>query len=255
MKSSTTLAAFADLVDQCVAITGGANGIGAAVVRAFHAQGARVSFCDVDAKSGSKLENELGKNVSFRKVDLFKETEITRWIKEIGFRNKKIDVLVNNAAADTRIPFTQTTAEEWDSLFARNLRAYFLTCRESIKWMPTGKGAIVNFASIVFRTGPVSLTAYTATKGGIIAFTRALARELGPSGVRVNTVSPGWIMTERQLREFTTPATKRMIRKHQCTPQLIQPDEVASVVLFLASDASRAITGQDILVDRGWAHS
>lgn len=255
MKPNIPQAAYPDLKGQSVAITGGANGIGSALVRAFHAQGARVSFCDIDEKSGVKLADELGDNVAFRKVNLFKETEIIRWFKEIGRRNKELHVLINNAAADPRIPFKQTTAAQWDSLFARNLRAYFLTCREATKWMPPGKGSILNFASIVFHTGPVDLTAYTATKGGIVAFTRSLARELGTSGIRVNTISPGWVMTERQLKEFVTPAVKRMVRKAQCTPELIQPDEVARVALFLASDASRAITGQEILVDRGWAHS
>jgi NAD(P)-dependent dehydrogenase (short-subunit alcohol dehydrogenase family) len=99
------------------------------------------------------------------------------------------------------------------------------------------------------------MSAYVATKGGILGFTRSLARELGPQRIRVNAVSPGWVMTERQLRQFITPAVKRLIRKAQCIPDLIQPAEIAEVVLFLASEASRAITGQEILVDRGWVHS
>jgi NAD(P)-dependent dehydrogenase (short-subunit alcohol dehydrogenase family) len=99
------------------------------------------------------------------------------------------------------------------------------------------------------------MSAYVATKAGIIGLTRSLARELGPRGIRVNTVSPGWVMTERQLREHVTPATKKLIRKSQCVPELLQPEEIAQVILFLASQASAAITGQEILADRGWAHS
>ena len=99
------------------------------------------------------------------------------------------------------------------------------------------------------------MTAYVATKAGIQGFTRSLARELGPQRVRVNTISPGWIMTERQLEEHVTPSVKRMLRKEQCVPDLIQPEEVADVALFLASTASRAMTGQEILVDRGWRYS
>jgi len=99
------------------------------------------------------------------------------------------------------------------------------------------------------------MTCYVATKGGILGFTRALAREVGPRRIRVNTLSPGWVMTDRQLQQFVGPATKRLIRKSQCVPDLIKPEEIADVAVFLTSDASRAITGQEILVDRGWYHS
>jgi NAD(P)-dependent dehydrogenase (short-subunit alcohol dehydrogenase family) len=99
------------------------------------------------------------------------------------------------------------------------------------------------------------MSAYVATKGGILGFTRSLARELGPRRIRVNAISPGWVMTERQLRQYVTPAVKRQIRRSQSIPDLIQPDDIAQVALFLAGDGSRAITGQEILVDRGWAHS
>lgn len=99
------------------------------------------------------------------------------------------------------------------------------------------------------------MSCYVATKGGILGFTRALAREVGPRRIRVNTLSPGWVMTERQLKQYVRPATKRLIRKSQCLPDLIQPEEIANVALFLTSNASRAITGQEILVDRGWYHS
>src|SRR5262249_12482628 len=102
---------------------------------------------------------------------------------------------------------------------------------------------------------PAQMSAYVGTKGGVLGFTRSLARELGPRGIRVNAVSPGWVMTERQLRQYVTPATKKLIRRAQSIPELIQPEEIAEVVLFLASEASRAITGQEILADRGWEHS
>jgi D-xylose 1-dehydrogenase len=246
---------YPDLAQRTTIITGGANGIGAAMVGRFHAQGARVFFCDVDETAGKRLAAELGPRVQFSRVNLMEEKQVVRWIDRVASTTGAIDVLVNNAAADPRIPFADTTVAQWDALFARNLRAYFLTSRESIKHMNSGRGSIINFASIVFHTGPAQLTAYAATKGGIIAFTRSLAREVGTRGIRVNTVSPGWVMTERQLKQFVTPAIKKMIRSAQCTPDLIQPDEIADTVLFLASSASRAITGQELLVDRGWAHS
>ena len=248
------MASFSELRDRVVLITGGANGIGTAMVRAFHAQGARVFFCDCEVKPGTTLAKQLDGEVFFQKVDLLKEREIVRWIDGVGRRAGRIDVLINNAAADPRIPLGKTTVADWDRLHARNLRAFFLTARESVKWMRPG-AAIVNFSSITFHISPANMTAYVATKAGIIGFTRALARELGPRRIRVNTLSPGWVMTERQKRMFVTAAIKRLIRRSQCIADLIQPEEIADVALFLAGDGSRAITGQEILVDRGWAHS
>ena len=248
------MASFSELRGRVVLITGGANGIGAAMVRSFHARGARVFFCDCEVKPGTALAKQLDGEVFFQKVDLLKEREIVRWIDGVGRRAGRIDVLINNAAADPRIPLGKTTVADWDRLHARNLRAFFLTARESVKWMRPG-AAIVNFSSITFHISPANLTAYVATKAGIIGFTRALARELGPRRIRVNTLSPGWVMTERQKQMFVTAAIKRLIRRSQCVPDLIQPEEIADVALFLAGDGSRAITGQEILVDRGWAHS
>jgi len=115
-------------------------------------------------------------------------------------------------------------------------------------------GSIVNLCSVTFHSGPVNMSAYVATKGGVLGFTRSLARELGPRCIRVNAVSPGWIMTERQLREYVTPAVKRMVRDAQCVETSLGPEEIADVVLFLASDSSRAMTGQELLADRGWYH-
>lgn len=251
MPQTTRIAAYADLRDQTIVITGGANGIGAAMVRAFHTQGAHIHFCDADEKAGSALQNVFAERVSFTRVDLTKENQIVGWIRKIG---APIRTLVNNAARDPRIPIEKTSAKEWDALFATNLRAYFLTARETAPLMKSG-GSIINFSSITFHTAPPAMSAYVATKGGALAFTRSLARELGPRGIRVNTISPGWIMTERQLKQFVTPAVKRLIRASQCVPDLLQPQEIAEVALFLASNASRAITGQEILADRGWAHS
>ncbi|MBI3850206.1 MAG: SDR family oxidoreductase [Verrucomicrobia bacterium] len=247
------MAKYSELGNQIVLVTGGANGIGEAIVRAFHEQDARVCFCDVDVKAGRALAKELGGEIVFQKVDVMKENEVCRWVKQIGARWKRIDVLINNAAKDPRMALEKTSVANWDRLFARNLRAYFLTCREAVRFMPRG-GSIINLASITFRNSPVNMSAYVATKGGVIGFTRSVARELGPRRIRVNAVSPGWVMTERQLRQFVTPAIKRFVRKSQSIPDLIQPEEIANVVVFLASDASRAITGQEILVERGWVH-
>jgi NAD(P)-dependent dehydrogenase (short-subunit alcohol dehydrogenase family) len=245
---------LAELKGRNIVVTGGANGIGAAIVRAFHGQGARVFFCDVDARAGRRLERQLADGAEFARVDLTREREVVKWITGIGRRHKRIHALINNAARDTRIELGRCSTREWDDLFATNLRAYFLCARESVKWMRAGS-SIVNFSSITFHAGMPHLSAYVATKAGALGFTRSLARELGPRRIRVNTVTPGWVMTERQLREFITPAIRKFLYRAQCIPDLNQPEEIAQVVLFLASDASRAMTGQELLVDRGWHHS
>ena len=245
------MAVYDELAGRLVLITGGANGIGRAMVEAFHVQEAVVCFCDLDERAGARLAKRLGDRAEFAKVNLTSEADIKRWVARIAKRHGDIHVLINNAARDPRIALEDVTAKAWDDLFGSNIRAYFLVCREASPHLAKG-ASIVNFSSITFYTAPVNMSAYVATKAAVIGLTRSLARELGPRRIRVNTISPGWIMTERQLSDHVTPAVKRQIRKEQCIPDLNQPDEVADVALFLASDSSRAVTGQEILVDRGW---
>ncbi|MED5454592.1 MAG: SDR family oxidoreductase [Verrucomicrobiota bacterium] len=248
------MASYEDLNGRLVLITGGANGIGQAMVEAFHAQGAIISFCDIDQAGGKRLVKCLGERVSFTKVDLSREIEIKRWIAREAKLHGEIHVLVNTAARDPRITLEKMTVKEWDDLFASNLRAYFLTCREASPHLVEG-ASVINFSSITFHNGPEEMSAYVATKSAAIGFTRSLARELGSRRIRVNIISPGWIMTDRQLKQYVSPSIKRELKKIQCIPDLNQPEEVAEVALFLASDVSRAVTGQEILVDRGWTHS
>jgi NAD(P)-dependent dehydrogenase (short-subunit alcohol dehydrogenase family) len=249
------MATYPDLQGKVVIVTGGANGIGAATVEAFHAQGATVHFCDIDGQAGKNLARKLGDQASFSQVDLTAEKSVRSWMKRIGKDATHIDVLVNNAASDPRIQLEEMTTAQWDQLFALNLRAYFLTIQAAVPFMHLGGEAIVNLSSITFHQGPGGMSAYVGTKAGIIGFTRSIARELGPRRIRANVVSPGWVMTERQLRQYVKPQTKKVIRRAQCVPDLLKPEELAEVILFLASDSSCAITGQEILADRGWYHS
>lgn len=248
------MARYEDLSEKNVLITGGANGIGEAMVRAFANQGARVAFCDLDAPGGESLARELGESVRFTRVDLRREASVKRWVQSAGKSRGRIDVLVNNAASDPRIPLAECTVKRWDDLFASNLRAMFLTVREARPWFPKTGASVINFSSMTFFEGPADMSAYVAGKGGIIGLSRSLARELGPDRVRVNAIAPGWIMTERQKRMFVTPKVARRIREGQCIPDLLQPEEIAEVALFLASGVSGAITGQTLLADRGWHH-
>ncbi|MDX1953370.1 MAG: SDR family oxidoreductase [Verrucomicrobiota bacterium] len=244
---------YSDLNGKVVLLTGGANGIGAATVQAFAEQGAVVHFCDLDSTAGVSLSSNLP-GTAFTKVDLRREREIKKWIQKVLQESGHVDILVNNAARDPRIRLEDLGVDQIDDLFALNLRAFFITAREAAPHMAKGS-SIINLSSITFHTGPATMSAYVATKAGIIGFTRSLARELGPRGIRVNVVSPGWVMTDRQKREFVDASTRRLIRRSQCIPDLLTPVEIAEVILFLASSSSRALTGQELLADRGWAYS
>ena len=247
------MASFDELAGRVVLISGGANGIGRSMVEAFHAHGSLVCFCDLDQKAGLRLAKRLGDRAEFAKVNLCREADISRWIGRLAKKYRAIHVLINNAARDPRIILEDVTAKAWDDLFAANTRAQFLMCREASPHLAKG-ASIINFSSITVHTAPVQMSSYVATKAATLGLTRSLARELGPRRIRVNCIAPGWIMTERQLKEYVSPAVKRQIREAQCIPDLIQTDEVADVALFLASDVSRAMTGQQFVVDRGWVH-
>jgi NAD(P)-dependent dehydrogenase (short-subunit alcohol dehydrogenase family) len=246
---------YSDLQGKTVLLTGGAQGIGAATITAFLQQGATVFFCDRDAAAGRRLIREHpGSSLHFTPLDLVDGRAINQWVVRVVRTARRIDVLVNNAAIDPRVAIEDLDDAQWQRQFEVNVHAGVRLIRAALPMLKKG-ASIINFSSITFHTAPARMSAYVAGKGAIIALSRSLARELGPRGIRVNTVSPGWIMTERQLRDYITPAVKKLIRKSQCVPDLLQPEEIAEVVLFLASEASRAITGQEILADRGWAHS
>jgi prepilin-type processing-associated H-X9-DG protein len=246
---------YPELAEKAIVVTGGANGIGNAMVRKFHGEGANVFFCDIDAAAGKDLQNELGERAAFAKVDLAREKSIVRWIERIAAKTEVVHCLINNAAIDDRVEFDKTTVAFWDKVFATNIRSAFIASREAARHMDAGS-SIVNLSSVTFHHGPERLVPYVTTKGGMIGFTRSLGRELGPRRIRVNTLSPGWVMTERQLKSHATPKNrKRLLQEWQSLPDLLQPEEIADVALFLASAGAAAITGQEILVDRGWMHS
>lgn len=253
MKKKQETVRYPDLSGKIALVTGGANGIGSAIVQALAAQDAHVCFCDVDLQGGEQLAADT-KGAQFSEVNLGNESEVRKWVQSVGATYQKIDIVINNAARDPRIRFAEMTTAQWDELFAINLRAYFTVAQASLPFMPEGS-SIVNFSSITFHTAPAEMSAYVATKAGIIGFTRSIARELGARKIRANLISPGWVMTERQLRDYVTQETKELILRSQCVPELLQPEEIAQIAVFLASNVSSAITGQEILADRGWAHS
>ena len=246
-------AIYSDLKGRTVVVTGGAGGIGESIVRAFHAQGAKVGFLDIDTARGTKLQAELGKGTRFVACDLTDIPALKAAIVTVRDGFGSIDVLVNNAAHDERHATLEVTEDYWDGRMAVNLKHQFFAAQAVLPDMQaTGKGAIVNLGSTSWVIGQGGMAAYTASKSAVIGLTRSLARDFGPFGIRVNAVAPGWIMTERQLALWVTPETDEYINESQCLKRRLVPDDIAKVVVFMCSDEAGAITNQHYVVDGGW---
>lgn len=250
---ATSNAIYPDLANKVVAVTGGASGIGAAIVSAFHEQGAKVIFFDINSVAGKELAMELGDNAHFYELDLTDleglAQTFTRASQDVG----QIDVLVNNAGHDERHDIMSVTPESWRQLLAVNLDHQFFAAKAVIPHMVEKQsGAIVNMSSIAWRIGLDQAPAYVASKAAIEGLTHSLARELGPKGIRVNCILPGFVRTPRQLENWTTPETLEQILKNQCLKRFNEPTDIANIVLMLASDTSQAITNQTLVADAGW---
>lgn len=248
-------AIYPSIVDRTVLVTGGSNGIGAALVAAFAAQGARTAFLDIDTAGADAV---LEANRSCRHVPTFFECDLVS-IDELRVAVSRVEsilgavrVLLNNAANDNRHKFRDVTATEWDRNIAVNLRhAYFASQAVAPAMAAAGGGAIVNMGSVAWRQGCYDLSVYNTAKAGIVGLSRSLARELGSAGIRVNTITPGWTMTDRQLRLWATPGELADTLDQQCLKHRIKPDAVARLALFLASDDSSLCTGGDFPIDAG----
>lgn len=246
-------AIYPDLNDRTVLVTGGAGGIGEAIARAFHAQGCRVGVLDLDVARGEALAAELGPRLKFVACDLIDVPALKAAVAAVRAALGPVHVLVNNAAHDERHATLEVTEAYWDQRMAVNLKHQFFAAQAVLPDMIAGGGgAIINLGSTSWMIGQGGMAAYTACKSAVLGLTRSLARDFGPHGVRVNAVAPGWIMTERQLALWVTPETEQEIYRNQCLKRRLVPDDVARVVVFLASDAAGAITNQHYVVDGGW---
>lgn len=248
-----TSARYPSLQDRRVLITGGATGIGATLVEQFAAQGARVGFIDIAADEGAALAARTPGS-AFRQADL---TDIAQLRAAIAALREQLGgpfgALLNNAANDRRHAWDTVTPEFWDSAIAVNIRHQFFAAQAVVEDMKQlGGGAIVNFGSISWMIGQGGMAAYTTSKSGVQGLTRSLARDLGPFNIRVNTLVPGWVMTEKQLRLWVTEESKQDIERNQCLKQPLQPGHIAAMALFLAADDSAMCTAQDFIVDGGW---
>jgi NAD(P)-dependent dehydrogenase (short-subunit alcohol dehydrogenase family) len=244
-------ASYPSLNHRTVFITGGASGIGASFVEEFHAQGSQVAFVDLQEAEGRELAERLGETW-FRRCDVTDATALQAAIHDAAQTLGPITILVNNVANDTRHKAVDTTPEAWRKGLAVNLDPAFIASVAVYPMMKqAGGGSIINVSSINALWGPADLSTYVAAKGAINSLSKGLAREWGPDRIRVNALSPGWVITPRQLELWLTPEAEAEWAKQVALPDRILPEDIARAALFLASDDSRMMTGQNMIVDAG----
>ncbi|NNG02611.1 MAG: SDR family oxidoreductase [Inquilinus sp.] len=243
------------LKETVVFVTGGTSGIGELIVRGFVEQGARVGFVDIDEAGGRALADALagqGATIRFEPCDLRDIGALKQAFKALEASLGPAGVLVNNAARDDRHPWDEVTPEYYDERIATNLRhMFFATQAVAPGMIAAGKGSIVNIGSNSWWEASGGMPVYTSAKAAVHGMTRSFARDLGPHRIRVNTVVPGWIMTERQKQLWATPEKLERHRQNQCLPDLIEPVYVARMVLFLASDDAAMCTANNYMVEAG----
>ena len=249
---SMEFAHYPSLAGKTVFITGGAGGIGAQTVRAFAAQGAKVGIVDINADAGLALLADLEGDHAFAQCDLRDidalQAALTQLVEELG----EADVLVNNAAHDDRHDWREVTPEYWDERMATNIRHMFFAIQAVAPGMiAKGKGSIINIGSNSWWEAGAGFPAYATAKSAVHGLTRTMARELGDHRIRVNTVVPGWIMTERQKDLWVTPEALAKQIDRQCLPDAIEPVYVARMVLFLASDDAAMCSAGNFMVEGG----
>jgi D-xylose 1-dehydrogenase len=252
-----TRTSYAGLAGRVVLITGGASGIGAAFVRAFAGQQARVAFLDIDAAAGEALVQEVaaasGSAPLFLACDLLDIDALRGAMAQVRIALGDAAVLVNNAANDQRQVLSEVTPEQFDWMIGVNLKHVFFAAQAVVPQMQArGGGSIINMSSVAWMRGAPALPAYAAAKAAIVGFTNSLARLVGPDRIRVNAIAPGMVITERQ-RQLWYPDEQKIeeLRSRQAIPDAVTPDDIASLALFLASDESRRITRQCFQVDAG----
>jgi NAD(P)-dependent dehydrogenase (short-subunit alcohol dehydrogenase family) len=255
----SNFATFPSLKGMPVVISGGASGIGETLVREFAAQGSKVGFVDLMKERGEALAAELnaaGGTVRFNQTDITDVAAYQAAIRGFESAHGPALALLNNAANDRRMVWNEVTAESWDWSVAVNLKHSFFAIQAVAPGMiAAGRGSIVNFGSISWMIMLGNLGAYTASKAAMHGMSRSMARDLGPHGIRVNTLVPGWIMTEKQLTTIVGDAENAQIDANQALAGRVYPADIARMALFLAADDSRMITAQDFVVDGGWAHN
>jgi NAD(P)-dependent dehydrogenase (short-subunit alcohol dehydrogenase family) len=248
-----THAVYPSLADKTVVITGGGSGIGEVMVEGFTRQKSRVYFLDVATAESEALVARLGNGTKFLQCDVTDIAAVQKALADIEAKSGPVSVLVNNAANDDRHRFEDVTPAYWEQRIAVNLRHHFFAAQAVVPGMKrAGGGSIINMGSVSWHTAIADLSIYETSKAGIEGLTRALARDLGTSNIRVNCVVPGAIRTPRQMKLWHTPEEEAKILAQQCLKQRVDPIHVTAMVLFLASDDARMCTAHNYWVDGGY---
>ncbi|UWQ18789.1 SDR family NAD(P)-dependent oxidoreductase [Jannaschia sp. M317] len=249
-----TNATYSDLKDASVFITGGGSGIGANLTEGFLRQGAKVAFIGRSDASAfvDEVADATGNRPLFIQGDITDMDALRGAMDQAAEANGPITRLINNAANDKRHATLDVDEDFYDWSQAINLKAYFFACQHAIRGMKAvGYGHIVNFTSISYMMGNAGYPIYTTCNSGINGMTRSLAREFGPDRIRVNALAPGWVLTQKQLDLWADPESLAAHLERQCLKDTIAPEDIVNPTLFLASDASRMMTGQAMVVDGG----
>jgi len=250
----TDPATFPDLRGASVFITGGGTGIGAALTEGFLRQGARVAFVQrSDATDfAEEMERATGNRPLYIPCDITDTDGLRSAISRASDEHGPVSVLVNNAANDRRHTTAEVDEAFWDWSIAINLKAYFFAAQAVIPGMRArGGGSIINFSSISYMMGNSGYPVYTTANSGINGLTRSLAREFGPDRIRVNVIAPGWVLTRKQKDLWVTPEGLQAHVDRQCLKDTLEPQDIVGGCLFLASSASRMMTGQALVIDGG----
>ena len=251
------LAKYGSLQGKRVFITGGGSGIGESLVAEFAAQGALVAFVDIAVEASEALCRRLAEAgwtaPLFRHCDITDIASLQAVMAELADKLGDFDILVNNAANDQRHQTQDVTLEYWNERIAINQRPMFFTCQAVFEGMKRkGGGSIINVSSISWHAKSGGYPVYATTKAAVVGLTRGLARDFGAHNIRVNTVTPGWVMTQRQIDLWVDDAAEVEIKKSQCLPNKLMPQDIAAMVLFLASDDGAMCSSQEFIVDAGW---
>jgi NAD(P)-dependent dehydrogenase (short-subunit alcohol dehydrogenase family) len=253
-----TKTSYPSLQSVPVVISGGASGIGEALVRRFAEQGAKVGFVDIQSERGESLAQELsalGQAVQFIHCDITDTSAYQQAFGKFSAGHGDALVLVNNAAHDQRHDWAEVTPDYWDDRMAVNLKHAFFAIQAVAPGMIQAKrGSIINTGSISWMIMSPNIPVYETAKAATHGLTRAMARELGKHNIRVNTLVPGWVMTDRQLTHWVDAKAEALIEESQALANRVYPDDIARMALFLAADDSAMISAQQFLVDGGWAH-
>ena len=256
MAGTSPGAVYPDLEGKSVLVTGGGSGIGAAIVRAFVRQKAKVGFIDIAEAPSQTLVAKLAgerSGVRFAKADIRDIAALRAAIAALTEALGAADVLINNVGNDERHATAAVTPDFFDDRIAVNLRPAFFAAQAVLPEMQKkGGGVIINFSSISWMAGIGGMAVYTAAKSAMLGLTRSLARDYGAYNIRVNAIAPGWVKTERQLAKWLTPEADRQRLEAQCLKRWVEPDDIARFCVFLASDDASACTAQHYVIDAGW---